>query len=255
MFFSDGKPSDYHQFRDDNAAFDWKEYKKTNDELVEMAGCIASKFGRRLNIEFVGMAGQDEDFTTMNRMAEEAKVFGSQATFNRPNLTTESLSQIVSSSLASSLASKTELTSLKTGSSRSVRTDVERERGNAPDDKKLNDDWRIFQSKGDESYVLRVWTWNPKVNDFARVIDPRCASCFKTVADSSYTLYEWDGGDLCQGCRTCYFCSRCTLIGMYRKHRCSADQRRKGFVIGGTKCPMSYSVAWKRRPSVKERKD
>ena len=142
MFFSDGKPSDYHQ--GNNGNFDWKAYNKVNDQLVERVGNLASRFGRRLNMEFVGMASDEEDFTTLERFASEAKLYGSQSSFNRPNLTASSLSQIVSSSLASSLSSKLEITSLKTGTTRSVRTDVEREKVNAPDDAIVNSDWRVF---------------------------------------------------------------------------------------------------------------
>ena len=132
-------------------------------------------------MEFIGMAGGDEDFRTLERMANEAKMYGAQASFQRPSLNANSLSQVVSSSLSSSLSSRLELTSTKSGTtvSRSVRTDVQRERQNAPDDIQVNNDWRVFQANGDGAHVGNVWTWSARANDFAMIIDPRCMACFK----------------------------------------------------------------------------
>ena len=148
MFFSDGKPSDFFK---DNDSFDRKGFKQVNRDLVKTMGALASRFGRRLNITCVGMANDDEPFLALRQMTKEAKHFGAIASFHQPALNTDSLSQIISSSVASSLSSKTELTSIKTGSTRSVRTDVERERSDANDGKKINTDWRVF------SGTLDIW--------------------------------------------------------------------------------------------------
>jgi len=205
-------------------------------------------FGRRLNVALVGMADGNETFITLQRMAEEAKSFGALASFNRPSLNADSLSQIVSSSVASSLSSKSELTSLKTGNIRAVRTDVKRERQDAKDGKKPTKDWMVFPSQDEEKYVERVWTWNTRTNDFATVIDPRCAECYKDVADSLYDPHK--KGSVCDHCRACFFCSSCLKGQAYRQHlnyECAdlAYQRRTGRLVA-RKCPYSYGVAWKR---------
>ena len=185
MFFSDGKPSDY--FRDFDSKkgnkFIWTDYEKVNKELVETMGELApAQFGRRLSIHCIGMADKDENFSALSEMAKEATSFGVQATFNRPALNANSLSEIVASSVATSLSSKTELTSLKTGKLRSVRTDVVREKQNAPDDKFATGEWRVFLAADPERYVMRVWKWSARNEDFAQLIDPRCRFCYKTVA-------------------------------------------------------------------------
>jgi hypothetical protein len=108
MFFSDGKPSDRGPF-------------------VEKMGAIASKFGRRLTVCCIGMADDTEDFSTLRAMVAEADSFGALASFNKPSLSTDSLSNIITSLVTSLASSKTEMTDLKTGKSRSVRADVLRE--------------------------------------------------------------------------------------------------------------------------------
>jgi len=249
MFFSDGKPSDFHQ---EGKEFSWQEYDKVQNELAGMAGNIGSTFGRRLSFVCVGMAGDGENFATLKKMAEEAKMFGAQATFNRPLLNSRSLSEIVTSSVVSSLASKLELTSVKTGKARLVRTDVERESNNAPDDTKVNENWRAFLTSSGKQYVQNVWVWNQKVEDFARIINPGCNNCYKPVATHSYQVLEI-GGSMCPKCKACYFCARCMAVGGFQCHRksseCSAftEERRSGFLVGGSKCPLSYNVAWKKQ--------
>jgi len=257
MFFSDGKPSDYH--KNNHGPFEWAAYNRTTQELIDLTGRIGSRFGRRLSAFFIGMAAADEDFRTLEGMAFEARVFGSQAYFHRPKLNTESLSQIVTSSVASSLESKLELSSsFQHGhrSTRSVRSDIERERRNAPDDRKVNQDWRVFHSNGEAyaQYVSSIYIWNPKVKNFARAIDPRCHHCFKAVANEFYELLPGQGVQ-CNRCLVCYFCTRCHAIGNMSAHQRSgacmdaADQRRKGFLVSpeGSKYPNLYNIAWKKQ--------
>lgn len=256
MFFSDGKPSDFFK---ESQVFSWAQYSEVKQQLVKMSGEIASSFGRRLNFICIGMAGDEEKFDTLEQMAEEAKLFGSQAKFERPELNSTSLSQIMSSSAASSLATKTEMSSFKTGTSRLVRTDVQRERSNAPDDEKLNENWRVFRTSGEDQYVQNVWVWNTKNRDFSRLIDPRCSICYKEVASATYEVTK-DKGELCQGCKACFFCVRCAAVGSYQAHRRStlcesnARERRSGFLIGVSAlrhdtiaASLNYSVALKKQ--------
>lgn len=230
--------------------FDYSLYEQVNFELVETMGKVAARFGRRLNIHCVGMAGSDENFSALSRMALEAKSFGVQATFNQPDLTSDSLSQIVSSSVATSLSSKTELTSLNSGKMRSVRTDVKREKHDSPDDYDVNENWRVFASTDPDHYVMRVWKWNSKTRDFAQLIDPRCRICFADVADKHIHIKKGNGV-LCQGCKACVFCTRCASSGAYRGHtavECNefAQQRRQGYLVKGKPGPFAYNVAWKK---------
>ena len=193
-------------------------------------------------------------------MAEEAKSFGVQATFNRPALNANSLSEIVTSSVATSLSSKTELTSLKTGKLRSVRTDVVREKQNAPDDKFATGEWRVFLAADPERYVMRVWKWSARNEDFAQLIDPRCRFCYKTVASLRYELLHRTSGMMCHKCSACFFCQRCVATYATRQHstqECSdfAKLRRNGFLVKSSGDLPSYNVAWKKKHSVKEPSD
>lgn len=191
MFFSDGKPSDCGNF-------------------VARMGEIASKFGRRLTVSCIGMS-TDEDFTVLKSMAKEAENFGATAVFNRPNLSLVSLSSIITS-LATSLAeSKTEMTDLKSGKMRCVRTDIRRESRTAPEDFHLTDDWRVFHNKDLLRYVVNVWTWKFGSNfqDFVAVMDPRCFACYTTVAPNTNLEPDTKIGVICPTCKACFACHEC----------------------------------------------
>ncbi|KAG7341585.1 alpha-kinase family protein [Nitzschia inconspicua] len=242
MFFSDGKPSDLGGCN------------KVRQELIDMAGEIGSTFGRRLNFVCIGMAGQGEKFDTLQNMVKETKLFGCQANFERPSLDSTSLSQVMSSSVTSSLATKTEMSSLETGATRMVRTDVERERANAPDDSRVNENWSVYQSSSDEQYVQNVWVWNSEAKDFSRLIDPRCNTCYKEVASNELAVSESKGA-ICESCNACFFCTRCCVVGNYQTHSrsnlCTNNlrDRRSGFLVGGPHLPgpRSYNVAVKKQ--------
>jgi hypothetical protein len=239
LFFSDGKPSDYFKDFGENDSFNYSEHEKVNADLIATMGRLASQFGRRLNIHCIGMADANEKFSTMQRMVDEAKSYHVQATFNRPSLlSASSLSEIMSSSIATSLSSKTELTSLKSGKMRSVRTDVEREKCNAPDDDAITDDWRVYRGGGSDKFVVRVWNWSSEARDFCQLIDPRCRTCFKVVADSNYRIVESTGGSMCSKCSACFFCARCERTSASSVHRgdecrLRAEDRRHCFLAKG----------------------
>ena len=86
FFFSDGRPSD-----------------KNKADLPGRMGALASRFGRRLTVTCVGMANQaTEDFSILEEMTKEAKAYGAIASFNKPSMNADSLSQIISSQVTSS---------------------------------------------------------------------------------------------------------------------------------------------------------
>lgn len=107
LFFSDGRPSDRGDF-------------------AGRMGKIASRFGRRLSITCIGMAEEGEDFSTLHQMVDEAKAYGAIASFGKPSLDADALSNIITSLASSLTTSKTEMTELATGRSKTVRMDVRR---------------------------------------------------------------------------------------------------------------------------------
>ena len=249
FFFSDGRPSDANK-----------------QELPNKMGALASRFGRRLTVTCVGMANhQKEDFSILEKMVHEAKAYGAVASFNKPSMDANSLSSIISTQMASSLTStKTELTNLSSGKSMTVRTDLVRERQNAPDDLVPNFDWRMFNTSS--MYTVQVWAWanrhtNRRQNydtggEFCRLIDPRCASCYKvTVLDPALQDANPQKGKMCSGCRACFFCHTClknrAAGRSHPKSVCEAmaSARRKGeFMLLKETCNLpSFSVAWKRQ--------
>jgi hypothetical protein len=212
MFVSDGKPSDYGPFAD-------------------RVGSIASKFGRRLSVYCIGMADDTEDFSTLQEMVTEAEHFGAVASFHKPTLGIDSLSNIISSLVTSLNSSKTEMTDLKTGSSRSVRVDLRRERKGAPDDVMLTDDWEAFRMTSDSHYITDIWTWDYRRDDFVTVMNPNCSVCFGSVADIAYKPIPGKGV-LCPGCKACFFCHACTMTGLRKHFRSYCAQYTKHRRIG-----------------------
>ena len=241
FFFSDGRPSDPNKH-----------------DIPAKMGAMASRFGRRLTVHCVGMANHEtEDFSILEKMVQETKAYGAIGFFNKPSMTADSLSQIISSQVTSSLTStKTELTNLSSGKAMTVRTDLVRERHNAPDDLAPTSDWRLFNN--DSQYTLRVWTWNHKGErgngGFSRLIDPRCLSCFVNVMDTTTNQANPERGMLCNNCKACFFCWGCirnrSLV--YQRHiRTScyrhATSRRQGALMPLKESIPSFSVAWKKK--------
>ncbi|GKY92586.1 hypothetical protein MPSEU_000228700 [Mayamaea pseudoterrestris] len=230
FFFSDGRPS---------------ESQSSTKQIVDAVGTLASQFGRRLSLCCVGMASPNEDFSVLKKMVDEAIAFGAVASFNRPSLDANSLSHIISHHVSSLTMTKTEMTETKTGKGKTVRTDIVRERVDAPDDQHPTDDWRIFRASSDEKYTKNIWKWNDRDGNFCLVIDRRCNGCYKVVADQDWQT--GNRGKVCKGCKALYLCTRCMAIGVrHPKDKCllMADRRRKGLVQKET--ILAYNVAWKR---------
>lgn len=187
MFFSDGKPSDQGEF-------------------AKKMGSIASKFGRRLSVTCIGMADIGEDFSTLNDMVEEASSYGAVASFGKPSLDADSLSNIITNLASSLTTTKTEMTNLATGAIKTVRMDIIRERKDAPDDRFVTSDWKCFNTK--LMYVDRFWSWSNQLNDFVIVIDTRCGVC-----------WEPTNGQPCGYCKAFHFCSKCSNFKNTLRHR------------------------------------
>lgn len=210
MFFSDGKPSDRGDFS-------------------QRMGDIAANFGRRLSIACIGMAGQSEDFSVLSEMTQEATSYGAVASFGKPSLDVDSLSNIITDLATSLTSSKTEMTNVATGKVRKVRM-VQRERVGTPDDDYVNDNWTCYMNTSNETYVERVWTWSSTENDFAQLVDGRCRECLKDTCalDGKMAIkgenYRKEAGLVCKRCESCCFCATCYMKGRHRgSHRTSGE--------------------------------
>jgi hypothetical protein len=231
FFFSDGKPSDQGNF-------------------AAKMGQIAAKYRRRLTLTCVGMApGKDENFRTLQAMVQEAASYGAVASFNKPSLSTVSLSNICTSLVSSLQTSKTELTDMATGRSRVVRTDVTREKNNTPEDLELTDDWLVFQNKDPTHYVCQVWSWSSRRDQFVRLMDPRCIFCSGVVATSAMKACP-SRGLQCPVCHACFVCHACEQSGLFSMLHFQSPQceeflreRRHGMIVASS-IP-SFAVAMK----------
>jgi len=196
MFFSDGRPSDKGNF-------------------AEKVGQIASKYGRRLTVCCIGMADDGkENFSTLMDMVSEANAYGAIGSFNKPSMHTDSLSNIITSMVTTLTGSKTEMTDIKTGMTKTVRNDVRRERRGTPDDVVLTPEWVAYRNSDDQHFVRRVWSWSCKSNDFLYLRDPRCIFCFKNV--EPYSTHS--PGVICPHCSACNVCRDCYGAGQFAKH-------------------------------------
>jgi hypothetical protein len=234
LFFSDGKPSDRGNF-------------------ASSIGDVASKFGRRLSFTCIGMASNDEDFSTLHDMVKEADQYGCISSFGRPRLDTESLSHIITTLATSLTTTKTEMTDLKTGKVKVVRTDVLREKKGTEDDSHLTEDWWKY----DFEYVVGFYSWSYKNDDFAEIMDRRCHYCWKkTQIDVARDETRGrDGVFVCIGCSAVCFCSEaCWKMDHFKHARVSKDcgimleKRHNGAVVSKsmTEIP-SFGVAVKNK--------
>lgn len=191
LFFSDGCPSDPHCDR---------------PLIIKRVGELASKFGRRLSLSCIGMADATENFSTLNDMITEAQQYGAQASFGKPSLDADSLSNIITSLASSLTTSKTEMTELATGKAKLLRMDMQREKLNTPDHV---GSWKVYDDYFGSNFVHRFWSWNYKMNDFMEVVDTRCAACSVEKA-----LH------VCPDCNAHHLCTKCILgKGDFTRHQ------------------------------------
>jgi len=195
MIFSDGKPSDQGEF-------------------AEKMGSVASKSGRRLSVACIGMAEDGEDLSTLDEMVDEATSYGAIASFSKPSLDADSLSNIITNLASSLTASKTEMTNMETGAPKKVRMDIIRERIDASDDKSITSDWKCY-TRTSSNVVNRIWSWSTELNDFAQVIDNRCGECWRRT--SHYR---------CEYCDAFLLCKKCANSSNIRLHKTSKDCSR-----------------------------
>ena len=158
-------------------------------------GSIAAKFGRRLSVTCIGVPNEDEDFSTLNSMVDEATSYSAVASFGKTSLDVDSLSNIITGLASSLTLSKSEGTSMETRKPRNIRMDIIRERKNTPDDENVTSDWNCYDSKS-TTYVNRIWTWSNHFDDFAQVVDSRCTNCWKNTDGNDVRLCTIHAGML-----------------------------------------------------------
>jgi len=197
LFFSDGVPSDQ---REDHRG---------------RCGQLASKFGRRLSVTCIGMADGNESFETLRGIVEEAESFGSVASFGKPSLDADSLSNIISTLASSLTTTKTEMTEINSGRSKAVRMDVTREKKGTPDDLYLTDEWLTYH----DEEVGTFWIWDYERNDFVELFDYRCHYCEKDTRIAEGSIMLKAEARMCPHCHGACFCSsQCFMLGGLRHH-------------------------------------
>jgi hypothetical protein len=151
-------------------------------------------------------------------MVNEAKSYGSQATFGKPSLDSESLSSLVSSLASSVTSTKTEMTEAKSGKSKPVQ-DVTREKCDTPDHEGK---WWYYRQEN-SFRVNSVSTWDYKKDKFVKLIDPRCAMCYGEVASEEVKralvcrlCYSYS---VCVSCQKSYGGQESFFMAMHRSQR------------------------------------
>mmetsp|Transcript_14747 Transcript_14747/g.22175 ORF Transcript_14747/g.22175 Transcript_14747/m.22175 type:complete len:790 (+) Transcript_14747:89-2458(+) len=183
LFFSDGKPSDP---------------KPDHPVIVSNMGKLASKFGRRLSVSCIGMAEKSADFSTLEDMVEEAKQYGSIASFGKPSLDADSLSHIISGLASSLTTSRTEMTELRTGELRQVRMDIVREKLHTLDSEGT---WKNYAVDDESRYVWNFWAWTfngRRTGGFTKIVSRRCMHCYSE--DELHSCADCKAAFLCRGC-------------------------------------------------------
>lgn len=155
-----------------------------------------------------------ETFSTLMDMVSEADAYGAISSFNQPSMHADSLSNIITSMVTTLTCTKTEMTDVKTGKSKTVRNDVRRERRGTPDDEGLTEEWVAYRNCDDQHFVRRIWSWSYDKNDFTYLRDLRCIRCFKTVEPGSTHA----PGLACPNCHACNICQDCLSADTFAKH-------------------------------------
>lgn len=255
LFFSDGRPSD---FIVNGKHLSKKGVDDASTEIARRMGRIAAKYGPRLSVQCIGMASAGEnpdvEFQTLQKMVDEAALYGVAAALDIPRLTqSTALSCSIRSLLTSMTQSKTALTNPATGMLRRVRTDVVREKTSliGVKDTVLTKDWQAYHNGSQTHYVQRFWTWDRRRDDFVYVMDPRCIYCYALIEEGCHV---GKSGSQCPDCKACYICDDCKQGAQrgpsYFEHRGSDDCRfyledRRSKAMVRTKAVPSFSVAMK----------
>ena len=117
LFISDGKPSDHVHLS--------LSAEESEDRIVDRIALLAKRFGRTLSFDAVGV-GDEDNFDTLQRMVDEAKDYGANASFKLPSKTTSAIGDVLQSFASSVTTTQTEMTDMWTSTQQQVRK-VERE--------------------------------------------------------------------------------------------------------------------------------
>jgi hypothetical protein len=145
-FVSDGKPSDLGLDRDGRI-----------QATVESLG---KRFGRRLTFTTVGIGSNPEEFEMLRSMAEAAKDFGVQASFQLPSMTSAALGDVLTSTATSLTKTQTEMTDMSTLKQRDIREVLRESRKKASQEVVKfvsSEDYYLYPADRVERHVYREW--------------------------------------------------------------------------------------------------
>lgn len=150
LFISDGRPSDRVHLK--------CSLKDSVDLITKRIASLAKKFGRTLSFDAVGI-GDEDNFDTLQKMVDEAKDYGANASLKLPSKTSSALGDVLHSFASSVTSTQTEMTDLFTSTQQQVRR-VEREsklKAKAPISQVSEDEFFIYE----KAYAKRfVWKEN-----------------------------------------------------------------------------------------------
>ena len=116
-FISDGKPSDRMHLRVSK--------EESEQMIVDRIASLAKRFGRTLSFDAVGI-GDVDNFDTLQKMVDEAKDYGANASLKLPSRTSSALGDVLHSFATSVTSTQTEMTDMWTSTQQQVRN-IERE--------------------------------------------------------------------------------------------------------------------------------
>ena len=195
-------------------------------------------------------------------MISEAKRYKCNASFGKPSLDSDSLSNIVTGLASSLTTSKTEMLDNGIGEAKMLRTDLIRERNNDGDEFKsepTDDDDGFLDDAAWIKYVgtsvQQFWSWSYEQDDFVYIFDRRCEVCWNDTKlemnNNVNATKKFSVPFLCPGCGIACFCSaKCYNTfkqKRYQYHDCSDNARQAALGNIVEKHIPSFLVAMKKK--------
>jgi Mg-chelatase subunit ChlD len=145
-FISDGKPSDGG--------------RDVEGRIMEAVESLGKRFGRRLTLATVGIGSNPDEFHMLRSMAEAAKDYGVQASFELPSMTSAALADVLTATATSLTKTQTEMTDMTTLKQRNVRDVLRESRKKASEEVVQHvskDDYFIYPINKVDRHVYREW--------------------------------------------------------------------------------------------------
>jgi hypothetical protein len=152
------------------------ERKTANDQLANVVKNIANIGNDRLFFQCIGLGHDSDSFVVMKELVAVASQQGTVANFQKSTLDVHMLYNALSNLHATAVQSSN-MTSSPIQQSTTLT-------------------------------VSNVYMWNLLLNDFGKLIDRRCQTCYALVGDV-FLQADPKIGWQCASCQTCYFCVGC----------------------------------------------